>query len=187
MESTTWLASADMESPRSRCPGCGAELAAGALPYRGYYNTSAECWSEYTHVLALEYQDTELFGQVHQLTVDAYAVQHAGGPHPDKSVAVHLVGLHLVLERDFKPFDVPPLLQALASSVTKWPHFEVPLRRALLTSHDLASAASSREHAMRVREWADQIWTMWGAHHAAIAALAENCFAISERQSSNSR
>lgn len=187
LETTSWLASASMEFPRSRCPGCGAELAAGALPYRGYYNTSAECWSEYTHVLAVEYQDTALFAQVHQLTVDAYAVQHAGGPHPDKSVAVHLVGLYLVLERDFKPFDVPPRLQALSAAVANWQHFEVPKRRAVLTAHDLAKAGSTQEHATRVREWADQIWTMWGAHHPAIAALAENCFAISERQASNSR
>ena len=186
LETTTWLASADMESPRSRCPGCGAELAAGALPYRGYYHTSAECWSEYTHVLAVEYQDTALFAQVHQLTVDAYAVQHAGGPHPDKSVAVHLVGLYLVLERDFKSFDVPPRLQALASVVTKWPHFEVPKCRALLTAHDLAKAGSPREHATRVREWAEQIWSMWSAHHPAIASLAKNCFAISEPHASNS-
>src|SRR5690349_22210400 len=112
-----------MESAKSRCPGCAVMLAGGALPYRGYYNASAECWAEYTRVLGVEYQDAVLFGQVHQLTVDTYAVQHAGGPHPDKSVCVHLVGLHLVLERDFKPFDVPPRLQQLAASTTTWPHF----------------------------------------------------------------
>ena len=53
-----------------------------------------------------------VFGQVHQLTVDAYAVQHAGGAHPDKSVGVHLCGLHLVLVQENAPPSVPPLLQS---------------------------------------------------------------------------
>ena len=171
-----------MDVPKSRCPGGGAELAAGALPYRGYYNASAECWAEYTQVLGREYQDAVLFGQVHQLTVDAYAVQHAGGGHPDKSVCVHLVGLHLVLERGFRPFDVPTRLQSLAANVVSWPHFAPPLKRATLTAHDLARASASLEHAQRAREWADQVWSSWSAHHAAIAALAQNCFKKPETQ-----
>jgi hypothetical protein len=167
-----------MSFPKSTCPGCGVELAVGALPYHGYYHASSECWAEYTQVLATEYQDAVLFGQVHQLSVDAYAVQHAGGQHPDKSVCVHLVGMHLVLERDFRPFDVPARLQALAAAVNEWPHFEPPGRRALLTARDVARASSTREHAMRVRDWADQVWSMWGPHHAEVASLAERCFAV---------
>lgn len=170
-----------MEAPHSRCPGCAVELAAGALPYRGYYNASAECWAEYTQVLAVEYQDAVLFGQIHQLTVDAYAVQHAGGQHPDKSICVHLVGLYLVLERDFKLFDVPARLQSLAAAISSWPHFELPSKRAPWTAHDIALSKSTREHAQRVREWAEQTWACWSMHHASVAALAEHCFAASGR------
>ena len=166
-----------MTSTTSCCPGCGSVLPTGALPYRGYYNASSECWAEYTKVLAAEYQDAVLFGHVHQLSVDAYAVQHAGGQHPDKSVCVHLVGLHLILERDLRPFDVPRKLQALAENVKKWPHFELPGRRALLTAHHVARANSPREHAGLARDWADQVWQSWGPHHAEVAALAERCFA----------
>ncbi|MBK8180315.1 MAG: hypothetical protein IPK67_15775 [Planctomycetes bacterium] len=170
-----------MTSTNSRCPGCGSEIAVGALPYRGYYHASAECWAQYTQVLAAEYQDAVLFGQVHQLSVDAYAVQHAGGQHPDKSVCIHLVGLHLLLERDFKPFQVPARLQALAAEIKEWPHFAQPGRRALLTAKHVAEAASTREHAMRVRDWADQVWNTWEPHHAEVAALAERCFAVEAR------
>ncbi len=53
----------------------------------------AECWQLYTEVLGDQFSNIVLFGQVHQLTVDAYAVQHSGGGHPDKSTAVHLSGL----------------------------------------------------------------------------------------------
>lgn len=154
-------------------------LAAGALPYRGYYNCSAECWSEYTHVLALEYQDPALFAQVHQLTVDAFAVQHAGGQQPDKSVCVHLVGLHLVLARGLQPSEVPARLQQLAATVHKWPQLEAPAQHAATTANLVARAGNARDHAAVVRAWAGQEWAAWSAHHAAIAALAENCFAAS--------
>ena len=150
-------------------------LAAGALPYRGYYNCSAECWSEYTHVLSVEYQDAALFADVHQLTIDAFAVQHAGGPQPDKSVCVHLVGLHLVLVREVLCAEVPALLQLLAATTDKWPHFELPTQRAATTARDIAQAKTSLEHAALVRTWAAQVWAAWGAHHAGIAALSKRC------------
>jgi hypothetical protein len=96
------------------------------VPNTGYYNASDECWSLFTEVIGAEFSNAVLFGQVHQLTVDAYAVQHAGGPHPDKSVAVHLSGLYLALERGIPPTSIAPLLQQLATRIHDWPHFEPP-------------------------------------------------------------
>ena len=54
-----------------------------------YYNASPECWAVYTEGLGAEYSHAVIFGQVHQWTVDTYAVQHAGGSHPDKSIDIH--------------------------------------------------------------------------------------------------
>ncbi len=79
-----------------------------------------ECWSLFTEVIGAEFNNAVLFGQVHQLTVDAYAVQHAGGPHPDKSVDVHLTGLYLVIERGMPPTSAAPNLQKLASRIDAW-------------------------------------------------------------------
>lgn len=134
----------------------------------GYYNASGECWDVYTEVLGREYSDAVIFGQVHQLTVDAYAVQHAGGPHPDKSVDVHLAGLHLVLERGVKSPEAPRMLQKIASEVTVWTHFEPPVERGALTVFDVAIADS---HIDAVREWSRGVWNAWSRHHAAIAEL----------------
>lgn len=82
--------------------------------YDRKFNASAECWSLFEEVIAAEFQNPVLFAQVHQLTMDAYAVQHAGGQHPDKPVCIHLVGLYLMLERGVTPMEVPPLQQRLA-------------------------------------------------------------------------
>jgi len=144
--------------------------------YDGRFHASPQCWSVFAGVLQSEFQDALLFGRVHQLTVDAYAAQHAGGPHPDKSVCVHLVGLHLVLERGIAPVNVAPRLQQLASATSDWPRFEPPAERGPLTVFDVATSGSRDEHAARARAWAEQVWASWRAQHAAIAQIAEGCF-----------
>lgn len=143
--------------------------ASDKLTYDGYYNTSPECWSVYTEVLAAEFNDAVLFGRIHQLTVDSYAVQHAGGPHPDKSIDVHLAGLHLVLERGARPADTTRLLKRLADSVVEWPHFPRPGQQGALTVLDVALADSAEDHMRIVSEWSRAMWNNWSQYHRAVA------------------
>ena len=154
------------------CPGCGLRMPVrhGAL-YDGYYHTSPECWAVFTEVLGAEYGNVTVFGQVHQLTVDAYAVQHAGGRHPDKSVGIHLCGLHLALEEGVKPPTIAPMLHRLAESVETWPHFPPPGLTRDPTVLDVALAGSAEEHVAIARRWARTVWADWSAYHADVAAL----------------
>lgn len=156
----------------SVCPGCRLRMPAReGLVQGGYYNVSPECWSVYTEVLEKEYSNAVLFGQVHQLTVDSYAVQHAGGPHPDKSVDVHLAGLYLVLERLMSPPTVPRYLQRLVQGIDRWPHFYPPESVTSLTVFDVALSGTSEEHIAAVQEWSRRVWSAWSPHHAAVAEL----------------
>jgi hypothetical protein len=157
------------------CPGCRLQMPArDGLVARSYYNVAPECWSVYTEVLAEEYSNAVLFAQVHQLTVDAYAVQHAGGPHPDKSVAVHLAGLYLCIQRGTPPTGVPRILQQLAESVSRWPHFEPPECEWPLTVFDVALSETAEKHAETVRLWSASVWRAWSREHAAIADFVES-------------
>jgi hypothetical protein len=159
------------------CPGCGLLMPETTREIeRGYYNCSTECWSVYTEVLAAEYSNAPLFGAVHQLTVDTYAVQHAGGPHPDKSVAVHFAGLHLVYAHGRKPVEVAPILQRIASAARAWPHFEVPRAPVTLTVADIALCSTMIDHIERVREWSRQVYAAWSDHHEAIGAFIDEYF-----------
>lgn len=153
------------------CPGCGLQMPRSGRDYDRKFNASAECWSLFEEVIGREYENAVLFGQVHQITVDTYAVQHAGGDHPDKSVCIHLVGLCLVHERGLKPTEVPPRLQRLAARGS-WPHLEPPVARTALTIFDVALADPPLDHAARVREWSAQVWEAWSPHHAVARSLA---------------
>ncbi len=155
------------------CDGCGLKMPKRhTASYDGYYNTSPECWEVYTEVLSCEYGNAFLFGRVHQLTVDTYAVQHAGGKHPDKSTTVHLVGLHLQLDFGLQPTTVPPMLQRLAGRIDTWPHFEHPEEQAPFTVCDVALAGSVEQHIRLVRNWAGSVWKLWKAHHNEIRTMA---------------
>lgn len=159
----------------STCPGCGVTRPDTGLAYDRKFHASAECWALFEQVIAAEFQNAALFGRAHQLTVDAYAVQHAGGRHPDKSVCVHAVGLHLVIDRMIAPTEVPARLQKLAGRMTAWPHFDLPARRAALTVADVAKAGKDvAAHIRLVRSWAAEVWSCWAPHHRAIAALAKD-------------
>lgn len=139
--------------------------------YRSYYRTNAECWDLYTEVLGIEYSNAILFGQVHQLTVDTYAVQHAGEPHPDKSVNIHLFGLHLALVKGIRSPYIPPLLQRLATEIDVWPHYEPPTDTGSLTVFDVAICDSTEDYIRTVREWAQAVWGSWSDYHAQVAQL----------------
>ena len=109
------------------------------------------------------------------MTVDAYAVQHAGADHKDKSVAVHLVGLHMAFEQAIRPREIAAYLQRLASRVQVWPHFEPPGDVGPMTVFDIAMAAPER-HVELVQDWARQLWSAWRPHHDAVKELAEFAF-----------
>ncbi len=157
----------------SVCAGCSLEMPPdAALTYDGYFNVSPECWSVFGEALAYQYANPVVWGRSHQPLVDAYAVQHAGGPHPDKSVDVHLVGLHLVLERGMAPTVVPAQLQRLIPRVREWPHFVPPVERGAPTVLDVVMAADTAAHVAAVATWAQLVWDGWAAHHEAVAWFA---------------
>jgi len=157
------------------CPGCGLNMPKKeSAVCNSYYNVSPECWDLYTEVLAAEYGNAFLFGRIHQLTVDAYAVQHAGAKHPDKSVMVHLTGLHLAFVRGLQSFQIPPILQSLASSVQIWPHFTPVEEKVSITVFDVALCSTTEEHIQVVREWAGSIWKAWTPYHYEIANFISN-------------
>ena len=158
----------------SICPGCRLRMPVGDTPYNGYYNTSDECWTVYSEVLGTEFSNALIFSQVHQLTVDTYAVQHTGGSHPDKSVDVHLAGLYLALVLGVPSIQIPGHLQQIVRSVGRgWPHFTPPRSTGPMDISSIAMASNPAEHVNRCRRWAAVVWDSWNTHHTAVAAWVE--------------
>jgi hypothetical protein len=158
-------------TPALEVCACGFEAPAFEGPRHVYFNATAACWARYGEVLGRELSTPALL-PIHQLSVDTYAAQHPGGAHPDRSIAIHLVGLYLVLERHVPTVEMPRRHKYLADSVRDWPHFEPPARLGRIRAGDVAGAHSAEAHAAAVRAWARSVWADWSEHHAAIEDFA---------------
>jgi hypothetical protein len=167
-------------SGSTTCPGCGLQLPASGLPWDRCRNASPECWQLYGEMQGFALNHAELVRDFHQLTVDAYAAQHAprevGGDVPPISVAYALVGLHLALDRGLSGIEVRAAHQRMGKPDPSWPCLPTPERIGAMTVFEVAVAGamvgSVAGHARAVRAWAGAVWQAWAAQHATVAALA---------------
>jgi hypothetical protein len=152
----------------SACPGCGLVLPERESLTHRYIGASPACWALYGAVLARELGDPA-YARLHQLTVDAYAVQHPGVPERRsiQSVALHLITLCLVVEDGADPRSGPRLHKRLAGrSSFEW--LEPPSPNGRLTVADVLPAETPAEHERLVEAWARDVWAGWAPHHATV-------------------
>ncbi len=116
---------------------------------------------------AREYQDWGDAG-IHQLSVDAYAVQHPGKAERRaiQSVAVHLMTLALILEDETDPRVGPRLHKRMVRSEFHW--LDPPGMQGRLNVTDVLRAESPEDQQRLVRAWAEDVWSAWRPHHATV-------------------
>lgn len=133
---------------------------------------SPGCWAAYGTTLAGR-TSAPLPTPHGTLTVDAYAVQHPGAPGPQatQSVWVHLITLHLVLERGWPASQAVRLrtMAADSSDVRTW--LEPPASMGPVTAVDVAGAQDD-DLGEVVRAWIDGAWGAWMSHHPAVRSTA---------------
>jgi hypothetical protein len=138
-------------------------------------NASPECWQLYGDVEGFEMSDPGLAARFHQLAVDAYGAQHAGGDTGYIRVAYSLVGLYLALERGLTGVQVRDAHQRLGRPDPTWPSFPRPAFSGAVTIVDVAEAglrgASFEGHEEAVAAWASSVWSAWANEHDAVARL----------------
>lgn len=151
------------------CKGCGGLFEDIQGPTHRYMESSPGCWAAYGEVLVREYSDPAYYG-VHRLTVDAYAVQHPGQPSPQsiQSVAVHLISLYLVLERNVDMQRATLAMQTAIKPKGRFVWLTPPPSLGSITVADVHQAKKIEEHLALVRTWVVSAWTAWSPHQATI-------------------
>jgi hypothetical protein len=143
-----------------------------------YIGASPPCWAIFTEVIAREYSDIR-YGGVHQLTVDAFAVQHPGRPERRaiQSVAVHLIGLRAAFESRADVGFGGEASAALKRAVAHKERFiwlAPPKATYQFTIVNVANAGGSAElHCEAVRRFALETWKAWSSHHDQVREWAE--------------
>lgn len=157
------------------CSQCGASVPNTDGPTHAYYGAAPGCWELYGEVLSKGYSDLQ-FGKVQQLAIDAYAAQHPGKPERRTimSVAVHLIGLYVALERGYDPPDVMAAVRSAAQRSAAFRWLDPPLRPYAVTVTDVHRAGDDRAaHERLVNAWARNTWDAWSAHHEQVRAWAQ--------------
>jgi hypothetical protein len=156
------------------CFGCGASVPKKNGPTHEYIGASAGCWELFGELLAKEYEEYNN-PPAHRLTVDTYAAQHPGSPSKKsiQSVAIHLTGLHLMLDLNYEAHRATQLLNQAAESSQEYHWLEPPQSLGSLTILDVQDAENIKEHTDRVHIWAHTVWQAWQSHHEQIRAWTE--------------
>lgn len=166
----------------STCPGCGLELPSIGLPLDRRSNASHECIQVNAEVAGFEMDNLVQLGRLHQLTVDAYGAQHAGGQGSGIRVAYSLVGLQLALERGFTGVQVRHLHQRMGKPGPDWPRFDIPPDPGPLTVENVAiaghRAGSVAGHAEAVERWARSVWAGWAVRHDDVTELTDRVIGL---------
>jgi hypothetical protein len=155
------------------CIGCGALVLDEDGPTHPYVGASPACWAIYGEVLAKEYGEYR-YPSVHRLTVDAYSVQHPGTPsrRSIQSVAVHLVGLYLVLECGFPAEKATEGIRWALRHRQQFMWLPRPSSLGARTILGVRNTTTLAEHEEVVKRWAESVWQAWSQHHETIRQWA---------------
>ncbi len=166
------------------CPGCGIVLPREAGPTHAYIASSPACWARCGEALAREFGDPERF-RLHQLTVDAYAVQHPGGGERRavQSVGLHLMTLCAVIERGADPARGPALHKRIVGRPT-FRRLDPPSFEGRIRAADVLAAEDAPAHLALVRDWAEDAWRAWEPHHGQVRAWLDQTLGGPEGSSS---
>ncbi len=154
----------------TKCPGCGLAVPATLGPTHAYVGASPGCWELYRRLSTAPYARAP-GSRLRRLVEDAYAVQHPGVPgrRSLQSVAVHLMGLCTLLEREAQERRLVPVLGRMPARKTMDLHWlEPPARNGRLNVNHVIEAGFENGHAKAVEAWARDVWRAWAPHHATV-------------------
>lgn len=136
------------------CAECGLRTPVGG----------ADCAALRDLLFARDFEQPALYWHYHRLAVDSYCVQHSPYVRSAKSLAAHLCGLCVAMEREND--------QALLGGIHKWlstnPQLEkpeLPASRGALTIGHVSGIDDPVLYGRAVAEWARSAWDAYREQH----------------------
>ena len=156
------------------CPYCGLQANKTDGPVHKYLLSTASCWAAYGELLVLEYQDLQ-YNKVHEISVDAYALQHPGEQSPQTigSAHIHLASLYAYFELDRSLGELDLIKREVAKHKKDFFWLEPPKDMQQINVGNILPANNANEHCLVVEKWAQYIFEKWKVHHAVIANMLQ--------------
>ena len=135
-------------------------------PVHDYMHSSPSCFASFGTILAAEYSSAAL-RPTHRLSVDTWAVQHAGSVSDRRavqSVGLHLARLYLQLSAPRSPTETNAVMLDFSRHKRTLEPLEAP-QWFSVTAAEVAPFAGTNKHQEKVRAWALATWEDWHTHH----------------------
>lgn len=159
------------------CDFCGAVIEPQDPHAPTKFEAHPGCFALFNTVIAREFSDAAYFS-VHRLTVDCWATQHPGRTPKRAWVQSHNIHLMAIYMDIIVKAPNQTVTHALKRAATKGkgtfkPLSPPPPDAYSMTVADVVKAGDAATHRKAVRDWAQDIWQAWDAHHDTAIALAE--------------
>ncbi|GAB4216623.1 MAG: hypothetical protein OHK0012_19270 [Synechococcales cyanobacterium] len=149
------------------CMWCKGDFDAIEGATHDYVESTPGCWAAYSKLLAIEYENYPILGDVHRLTVDTYAAQHPGQPsrRSIQSVWSHLIALHFYLEQGFDGDKTRLQLKRFVDIGPELVWLQPPDFSGALNVNHILVAVDPQDHIRRVKEWGHSVYSCWCQVH----------------------
>ena len=158
------------------CPWCGVKTEKIDGPTHRYMASTPGCWALFGQVLAREYENV-LYWRAHELTVDAYALQHPGTESRQtiNSINIHLASLYSYFVLGTAIADLAKVKKRMSGKKIEFNWLEPPEDLSGRNVADILAASSPDEHFEGVERWARFVFERWKRHPQSTAGFLENC------------
>jgi hypothetical protein len=110
---------------------------------------------------------------LHQHVVDPYVAQHANEHTEPIGIVFALIGLYLLIERNFTGRQVQRIHTQLAKQCKQWPPLAFPRERGTITVAAVLATSPGRERNAMIRNWCLSVWEAWKESHNQIRSLVK--------------
>ncbi|HMK53599.1 MAG TPA: DUF5946 family protein [Methanobacteriaceae archaeon] len=108
---------------------------------------------------------------IHQHAVDAFAAQIADENTKPVTITFALVGLYLLIEKNFSGKEVQNAHVKLAKHRKRWPKFNLPKERGNITIRDVISIPPGSKRDEFIFKWCKTVWDAYIESHEKVAYL----------------
>jgi len=160
------------------CPGCGLMLPSKNSAQHSRYHASGECHELFNQFMACT---RTLYDKdfIHQIAVDTYGAQHAGGATKSITSAFGLIGLCLALEHNYTGREVQKVHMKIPKQ--NWEKLELSGISGNFTVSEVLKAESGQELKILIYKWASSVWQSWSHHHKKIREITSEILYCSRK------
>jgi hypothetical protein len=110
---------------------------------------------------------------IHQHAVDAFAAQYADENTTPITLAFALIGLYLLIEKNFSGKEVQQAHMKLAKHLKQWPTFNLPGNRGELMVYDVVAAPVGSKRDEAILKWCASVWQAYIESHQKVTELVK--------------